>query len=63
MAYWSIEDINPPTYHTCTHCPRGKKIKLEKIWVGSPPGERTHCGICQKLERREFEEARERSSA
>ena len=54
MAYWSIEDKNnPPTYHTHTNCPRGKRIKMDEIWVGSPPGERIQCAICLRLEIRE----------
>ena len=61
MAYWSIEDKNPPTYHTCTHCPSGRRIKLEKIWVGSPPGERIQCAICLRLEAREAREAAQSS--
>ncbi len=50
MAYWSIEDDNPPTYHTCTSCPDGKRIKPKKMWVGIPQSYRTLCEICRRLE-------------
>ena len=53
MAYWSVEDTEPPTYHTHANCPRGRRIKIDKIWVGSPPGERIQCAICLRLEVRQ----------
>ena len=59
MAYWSIEDRKPPTYHTRPNCPSGKRIKLESFGIGSPPGERTQCAICLRLEMREAKAASE----
>ena len=50
MAYWSLEDNNPPTYHTHTSCPDGKRIKPKKMWVGLPQSYRTMCAICRRLE-------------
>ena len=57
MAYWSVEDKKPPTYHTHTNCPRGRRIKMDKIRVGSPPGERIQCEACLRLEVREVKAA------
>ncbi len=63
MAYWSIEDDNPPTYHTHTNCPSGKRIKIRCLWIGSPPGHRTECAICRRLERLEAKEAKKAREA
>ena len=49
MAYWSVEERNPHTYHTWATCPSGRRIKLDNLWIGSPPGEWTECAICRRL--------------
>lgn len=51
MAYWSAADDYPPTYHTCTNCPSGRRILPENLRKGIPPSGREKCGICKDYEK------------
>jgi len=50
MAYWSIADDDPPTYHTCLNCPNGRQILPGNRRTGRPPGNREKCGTCKNYE-------------
>lgn len=50
MAYWSVADDDPPTYHTCANCPSGQQILRKNRETGSPPADREKCEICATYE-------------
>jgi len=50
MAYWSIADDDPPTYHTCSNCPSGSQILPTNKRTGRPPVGRQKCEICREYE-------------